>query len=155
MLTMRCRMVSFRMLWEGAQDGIPRQLTLVGQKPREAMERLSLMQFARVRLRETTVQSAEEALGRLPLAKTRVWKPDHDRALLTVCLLPSSDMDMLARVFGGRILAFISTTAALRQLSAIMPRVLTAMLQSALQLAHAVCLRLCRCNRAQPADRLT
>lgn len=66
------------------QDGIPRQLTLVGQKPREAMERLSLMQFARVRLRETASQPAEEALGRLPLAKTRVWRPDHDRALLMV-----------------------------------------------------------------------
>ena len=67
-----------------AQDGIPRQLTLVGQKPREAMERLSLMQFARVRLHETAAQPAEEALGRLPVAKTRVWKPVHDRALLRV-----------------------------------------------------------------------
>ena len=48
------------------------------------MERLSLMQFARVRLRETAAQPAEEALGRLPLAKTRAWRPDHDRALLMV-----------------------------------------------------------------------
>ncbi len=71
-----------------AQDGIPRQLTLVGQKPREAMERLSLMQFARVRLQETAAQPAQEALGRLPLAKTRVWKPDHDRMLLRVCAMP-------------------------------------------------------------------
>ena len=67
-----------------AQDGIPRQLTLVGQKPREAMERLSLMQFARVRLHETAALPAEEALGRLPLAKTRVWRPEHDRALIRV-----------------------------------------------------------------------
>ena len=78
--------ISQGVLWEHTQDGIPRQLTLVGQRPREAMERLSLMQFARVRLRETAAQPAEEALGRLPLAKTRVWKPDHDRALLMVRL---------------------------------------------------------------------
>ena len=66
------------------QDGVPKKLTLGGQKAREVMERVSLMQFARVRLRETEKLPPAQAFGGLPLQRTRVWGPQNDRVLLQV-----------------------------------------------------------------------
>ena len=63
---------------------MPKQLTLGNQKPRDVMERVSLMQFGRVRLRETAAVPPQQAFGSLPLQRTRVWGPHHDRILLQV-----------------------------------------------------------------------
>lgn len=45
---------------------------------------MSLMQFARVRLRETDKLPAAQAFGGLPLQRTRIWGPQNDRILLQV-----------------------------------------------------------------------
>ena len=64
------------------QDGVPKKLTLGTQRAREVMEHVSLMQFARVRLRETVAMPAAAAFGGLPLQRTRLWGPQNDRVLL-------------------------------------------------------------------------
>ena len=67
---------------------MPKQLTLLGQRARDVMERVSLMQFARVRLRETASLPPALAFGGLPLQKTRIWGPINDRILLQVRPFP-------------------------------------------------------------------
>lgn len=71
------------------QDGVPKQLTLHGQKARDVMERVSLMQFARVKLRETAAVPPLLAFGSLTLQKTRIWGPVNDRVLLEVLSPPT------------------------------------------------------------------
>ena len=61
---------------------MPKKLTLGFQRAKEVMERVSLMQFARVRLRETDKLPAAQAFGGLPLQRTRIWGPQNDRILL-------------------------------------------------------------------------
>ena len=72
------------------QDGVPKQLTLHGQKARDVMERVSLMQFARVKLRETAALPPHLAFGSLTLQKTSIWGPVNDRILLQVIPFPPS-----------------------------------------------------------------